>query len=91
MTREEWVDMMVTVIASQRQTSRIGEWVMPFKIGPLELVLIIVVLMLIFGVGKLPQVGEAMGKAVRQFRKNQDSSFDSDGAEEDKVKSGKSV
>ena len=62
---------------------------MPFRIGPVELILIIVVLMLIFGVGKLPQVGEAMGKAVRQFRKTQDSSFEGDTAEDEKVKTGK--
>ena len=62
---------------------------MPFRIGPVELILIIVVLMLIFGVGKLPQVGEAMGKAVRQFRKTQESSLQGDAAEDDKVKTGK--
>ena len=64
---------------------------MPFRVGPVELILIIVVLMLIFGVGKLPQVGEAMGKAVRQFRKSQDASLNGDGAEEDKVTTGKSA
>lgn len=64
---------------------------MPFRIGPVELILIIVVLMLIFGVGKLPQVGDAMGKAVRQFRKSQESSLEDDGGEEDKVKTGKTV
>ncbi len=62
---------------------------MPFRIGPVELVLIIVVLMLIFGVGKLPQVGEAMGKAVRQFRKTQESSFEGDATEDEKAKTGK--
>ena len=64
---------------------------MPFRIGPVELILIIVVLMLIFGVGKLPQVGDAMGKAVRQFRKSQESSLEGDDKEEDKVKTGKTV
>ena len=64
---------------------------MPFRIGPVELILIIVVLMLIFGVGKLPQVGDAMGKAVRQFRRSQESSLDGDDPEEDKVKTGKTV
>ena len=64
---------------------------MPFRIGPVELILIIVVLMLIFGVGRLPQVGDAMGKAVRQFRKSQDASLDGDGNDEEKVKTGKTV
>lgn len=44
---------------------------MPFRLGPVELILILVVLMLLFGVGKLPQVGQAMGNAVKQFRQSQ--------------------
>lgn len=64
---------------------------MPFRIGPVELILIIVVLMLIFGVGKLPQVGDAMGKAVRQFRKSQESSLEGDDGEDEKVKTGKTA
>jgi len=44
---------------------------MPFRLGPVELILILVVVMLLFGVGKLPQVGQAMGNAVRQFRQSQ--------------------
>ena len=64
---------------------------MPFRIGPVELILIIVVLMLIFGVGKLPQVGDAMGKAVRQFRKSQESSLEGDSSEDENVKSGKTA
>ena len=64
---------------------------MPFRIGPVELILIIVVLMLIFGVGKLPQVGDAMGKAVRQFRKSQETSLEADDAEEEKVNTGKTA
>ena len=64
---------------------------MPFRVGPVELILIIVVLMLIFGVGKLPQVGDAMGKAVRQFRKSQESSLEGDASEEEKVKTGKTA
>ncbi|MBI2873423.1 MAG: twin-arginine translocase TatA/TatE family subunit [Chloroflexi bacterium] len=41
------------------------------RIGPMELVIILVILLVIFGVGKLPQVGGAMGKAIREFRKGQ--------------------
>lgn len=65
---------------------------MPFRsLGMFELIVILVIVLLIFGVGKLPQVGEAMGKAVRQFRKSQESSLGVDGIEEDKVKPGKTV
>ena len=44
---------------------------MPFRIGPLEIVLIIVIIVMVFGVGKLPQVGESIGKGLRMFRKGQ--------------------
>ena len=46
---------------------------MPFRIGPTELIIILVIVMMIFGVGKLPQAGSAIGKAIREFRKAQDS------------------
>ncbi len=38
-------------------------------LGPLEIGLIIVLVLIIFGVGKLPQVGGAIGKSLREFRK----------------------
>ncbi len=44
---------------------------MPFSLGPAELTIILVIIMIIFGVGKLPQAGNAMGKAIREFRRGQ--------------------
>lgn len=44
---------------------------MPFKIGPMEIGLIVLVILIVFGVGKLPQVGGAIGKSLREFRKGQ--------------------
>ena len=44
---------------------------MPFKLGPLEIVLILVIILVIFGVGKLPQVGAALGKSIRAFKEGQ--------------------
>ena len=38
-------------------------------IGTTELVIILVVIFVIFGVGKLPQVSGAIGKGLREFRK----------------------
>ena len=43
---------------------------MPFGIGPLELVIVLVIVMLIFGVGKLSDIGGALGKSIREFRKS---------------------
>ena len=37
-------------------------------IGPLEIILILVVVMIVFGVGRLPEVGSGVGKAIREFR-----------------------
>ena len=41
---------------------------MPFRLGPWEIGLILVIILIIFGVGRLPQVGGALGKALRAFR-----------------------
>ena len=40
-----------------------------FGIGASELIIILVIILIIFGVGKLPQVGEGLGKAIRGFKK----------------------
>jgi len=41
---------------------------MPFKIGPLELVIILLIIIAIFGAGKLASLGGSVGKAVKDFR-----------------------
>ncbi|KKM09494.1 hypothetical protein SY88_17915 [Clostridiales bacterium PH28_bin88] len=38
-------------------------------IGPWELILILAIALVIFGPGKLPELGKAMGKGVREFSK----------------------
>ncbi len=38
------------------------------NLGPLELGLILVIILLIFGVGKLPEVFRSLGEGVREFR-----------------------
>ncbi len=40
-----------------------------FGIGPLELIIILVVALLVFGPKKLPEIANTIGKAVREFRK----------------------
>jgi sec-independent protein translocase protein TatA len=39
-----------------------------FGIGMPELIIILVIILIIFGVGKLPEIGGGMGKAIRNFR-----------------------
>lgn len=40
------------------------------KFGPIELVLILVIVTMLFGVGKLPEVFGSVGRGIREFRKN---------------------
>ena len=37
-------------------------------LGMPELVIILVIALLVFGAGKLPQVGSSIGKAIREFK-----------------------
>jgi len=39
--------------------------------GAWEIALILVIVLIIFGAGKLPQVGSSIGKALRSFRQGQ--------------------
>ena len=41
------------------------------RIGPTELIIILVIILIIFGVGRLGEIGGAMGKGIREFRKGQ--------------------
>jgi sec-independent protein translocase protein TatA len=38
-------------------------------VGPWELILLLVIVLVIFGPGKLPDIGSAVGKGIREFRK----------------------
>jgi sec-independent protein translocase protein TatA len=40
-----------------------------FGLGIWELVLILVIVIIIFGVGKLPEIGGALGKSIKAFKK----------------------
>lgn len=41
--------------------------------GPLEIIVILVIALLVFGPNKLPEIGKQVGKAVREFKKFQAS------------------
>jgi sec-independent protein translocase protein TatA len=42
------------------------------RLGWPEILLILAIVLIFFGVGKLPQVGESIGKAMRSFKKAQE-------------------
>jgi sec-independent protein translocase protein TatA len=39
------------------------------NIGPAELIIVLVIALLVIGPGKLPDVGSALGKSIREFRR----------------------
>jgi len=45
---------------------------MPIRLGPVELIIVLVIVVIIFGVGRLPEIGGAVGKAIREFRQATD-------------------
>ncbi len=40
-----------------------------FSIGPNQILLILLIVVVIFGAKKLPEIGGGLGKAIRNFRK----------------------
>ena len=42
---------------------------MPFNIQGPELILILIIALVVLGPGKLPEVGSALGRSIREFRK----------------------
>lgn len=42
----------------------------PRGIGPVELIIILVILLLIFGAGRLAGIGAALGQSIREFRRS---------------------
>lgn len=40
-----------------------------FGIGMPELLIILVIILIIFGAGKLPEIGEGLGRGIRSFKK----------------------
>jgi sec-independent protein translocase protein TatA len=42
---------------------------LPIRLGPTELILILVIVILLFGVGRISKISGEIGTAIRQFRK----------------------
>jgi len=52
------------------------------NIGLGELVVILLIVLVIFGAAKLPEIGRSLGKAIREFKKSAGDSDGKDGSKE---------
>lgn len=41
-----------------------------FGLGPMELTIILVIILIIFGAGRLPEIGSGIGKGIKNFKKS---------------------
>ena len=46
------------------------------RIGPPELIIILFIVLVIFGAGRLPEIGGAIGKGIRAFKRGQSGEED---------------
>ena len=53
------------------------------RIGPTELIIILVIIVIVFGIGRLPEVGSGLGKGIREFRRSVTGKNDDDSKDED--------
>ena len=56
-----------------------------------EALVILVVVLVIFGAGKLPQIGGALGKSIREFRKAKEGPDEEEGKTKDKTSAPKEI
>jgi sec-independent protein translocase protein TatA len=61
------IESLKTVLLLQGRTK--GEKRMLGGVGPTELVIILFIILVIFGAGKLPEIGGALGKGIKNFKK----------------------
>jgi len=54
---------------------------MPFNVGPMELIVVLVIALVVLGPKKLPEVGKSLGKGMREFK---DSIAGMSGRDEDR-------
>ena len=62
------------------------------SLGPMELIIILIIVILIFGVNKIPQLGKGIGEGIRNFKSSIKSIHDDEDVEakdKDKAKEDK--
>ncbi len=52
--------------------------VLPFGVGPMELIIVLVIVLLLFGPKRLPQLGKSLGKTMKAIREGVDGDLEED-------------
>ena len=61
------------------------------RIGPTELIIVLVIVVIVFGIGRLPEVGGGLGKGIREFRRSLSGKGDTLADDADETESDKSA
>ncbi len=43
---------------------------MPFQVSPLEIIAVLILVLVIFGPKRLPEMGKSLGRGIREFRRS---------------------
>jgi sec-independent protein translocase protein TatA len=43
---------------------------MPFNVGPLEIIIVLIIVLVIFGPKRLPDLGRSLGRGMREFKES---------------------
>ena len=62
---------------------------MPFGIGPLELVIVLFIVLLVFGAKRLPEMGRSLGSGMREFKDSVTGSAKEDDSSQPKLEAGR--
>ena len=56
---------------------------MPFNVGPFELIIILLIVLAVFGAGRIAGIGRALGTSVREFREEARNDEEEEGGDDD--------
>ena len=59
---------------------------MPFNVGPMELIVVLIIALVVLGPKKLPEVGKSLGKGMREFKESISGMADDDKEDSKKLK-----
>jgi sec-independent protein translocase protein TatA len=65
-------------MSSVENVQQIPEYTMAFGLGPMEIGIVLVILLLLFGPKRLPGLGKSLGESIKGFKKGLTDSDDED-------------